>query len=121
VLASSGGISNLDITQYGKTAGLVVLAFSSLVMVLMMLRKASGNVGIPGIEKAMLPNEPPPELDSEAMPVGEASGTEGFLQGIEVDEDTLRTRKMVEQVSTMVKEDPTSAASLVKQWILKDR
>jgi len=121
VLASSGGgFTNMNFSQYGKTAGLVVLAFSSMLMVLMMLRKASGNVSIPGIEKVLAP-EPPPELDSEAAPIGEASGTEGFLQGIELDEDTLRSRKMSEQVATMVKEDPNTAASLVKQWINKDR
>ncbi len=121
VLASSGGMSGLDITQYGKTAGLVLLAFSSLVMVLMMLRKASGNVGVAGLDRSMLPSEPTPELDADAMPVGEASGTEGILEGIEVDEGTLRARKMAEQVATMVKEDPTTAANLVRQWIIKDR
>ncbi|MFA5865085.1 MAG: flagellar M-ring protein FliF C-terminal domain-containing protein [Phycisphaerae bacterium] len=120
-LASTGTASLPQLAQYGKPAGLVLLAFGSLVMVLMMLRKASGNVAMQGLEGVVTPNEPTPMLDGDIGPVGEAAGSEGVLQGVEVDEETLRTRKMSEQVSTMVREDPDSAASLVRQWIIKDK
>ena len=33
------------------------------------------------------------------------------------DEDTIKAQQMVEQVSTMVKENPDAAASLVKRWL----
>ncbi len=120
-LASSGGVSMPQMSQYLKPAGLGLLAFCSLVMVLMMLKKASNNVGISNLERALSTQEPVTALDTESTPIGEAGGSEGVLEGIEVDEDTLRTRKMSEQVSSMVKEDPAAAAALVKQWILKDR
>ncbi len=120
-LAAGGTTSFPQITEYAKPAGLVFLAFSSLLMVLMMLRKASSNVGISNLEKAFETKEPPPTLEGDAGPVGEAGSSDGVLQGIEVDADTLRTRKMAEQVATMVKEDPSAAASLVRQWIIKDR
>jgi len=120
-LASSDPISRFGLTEYARPAGLAVLAFGSLLMVLMMLRKASANVGIPNLEIGAKSPEPVSPLDAEVGPVGEASSTEGVLQGIEVDEDTLRTRKMAEQVATMVKEDPVGAAALVRQWIIKDR
>jgi flagellar M-ring protein FliF len=119
-LASSGGVSMPQMTQYLKPAGLGLLAFCSLIMVLVMLKKASNNVGISNLERAMATQEPVNTLDTDSTPIGEAGGSEGVLEGIEVDEDTLRTRKMSEQVSTMVKEDPAAAAALVKQWILKD-
>jgi flagellar biosynthesis/type III secretory pathway M-ring protein FliF/YscJ len=38
----------------------------------------------------------------------------------EVDEQTLRTREMVEQLGSMVTEDPETAAQLVERWITRD-
>jgi flagellar biosynthesis/type III secretory pathway M-ring protein FliF/YscJ len=121
-LASSGSVSMpQQVTQYMKPVGLGLLAFCSLIMVLLMLRKASSNVGIANLERQLTTQEPINVLDNESMPIGEAGSSEGVLEGIEVDEGTLRTRKMAEQVSTLVKEDPSGAAALVKQWILRDR
>lgn len=120
-LASSGAVSVPQMTQYMKPVGLGLLAFCSLMMVLLMLRKASSNVGISNLERQLMTQEPINILDNESTPIGEAGSSEGVLEGIEVDEGTLRTRKMAEQVSTLVKEDPAGAAALVKQWILRDR
>ena len=39
------------------------------------------------------------------------------LDGMEMDEDTIRSQQMLEQVSNLVKENPDSAASLVKRWL----
>ncbi|NLX05745.1 MAG: hypothetical protein GXY33_11435 [Phycisphaerae bacterium] len=108
------------VMEYAKPAGLLVLALSSLAMVLMMLRKASSSISLPRTDLEAL-NEPPPALESDQGPVGEAGQTEGVLQGVEVDEDTVRVRNMAEQVATLVKEDPDSAASLVRQWIVQDK
>jgi flagellar biosynthesis/type III secretory pathway M-ring protein FliF/YscJ len=36
---------------------------------------------------------------------------------MEMDEDSVRTQQMLDQVSTMVKENPDGAASLVKRWL----
>ncbi len=121
VLASSGSVSGLgEFSQYAKPLGLIVLAFSSLLMVLMTLKKATtASVSLPDIEKGTEKGEPPP-LEADDGPVGEADTSDGFLQAIEIDEDTVRTKKMAEQVSTLVKEDPAGAATLIKQWIKKD-
>jgi len=108
--------------QYAKPLGLVVLAFSSLLMVLMTLKKATtGSVSVPDIERTSSSREQPPILDADEGPVGEAEITDGFLQAIEVDKDTVRTKKMAEQVSTLVKEDPSASANLIKQWIKKGK
>jgi flagellar biosynthesis/type III secretory pathway M-ring protein FliF/YscJ len=120
-LAASGPTSLPEISQYIKPVGLIFLAFTSLLMVLMMLKKASSNVAIQNLEQNEPTVEPTPPLEVDSGPIGEASSSEGVLQGIEVDEDTIRTRKMAEQVATLVKEDPASAATLVRQWIIKSR
>ena len=49
--------------------------------------------------------------------VAEASGGNAALDGMELNEDDVRTQQMLDQVSTMVKENPDSAAALVKRWL----
>lgn len=121
-VAQAGTGLSLSVMEYARPAGLGILAISSLMMVLMMLRKASSGVGLPGRPEQHLPTrEPPPILETESGPVGEAESTEGILQGVEVDEKTIQVRKMAEQVADLVKEDPSSAAALVRQWMIKDR
>jgi flagellar biosynthesis/type III secretory pathway M-ring protein FliF/YscJ len=38
---------------------------------------------------------------------------------MELDQDAVHAQQMVEQVSTMVKENPDAAANLVKRWLNK--
>ena len=47
--------------------------------------------------------------------------TGGHLTGIELDDETLQSRKIVDEVSTMIKENPENAASLVKRWMSKGK
>lgn len=120
-LAGSSEMTVPGLVQYAKPAGLIVLAFSSLLMVLLMLKKASvSHLSVPDSGDSPSSSTDPLPLDTGNAPVGEAGSSEGVLQGIEIDEDALRSRTMSEQVSTLVKEDPTAAAALVKQWINKD-
>ena len=48
---------------------------------------------------------------------GEAGEGAAMLDGMELDEETIRAQQMVQQVSTMVKENPDAAANLVKRWL----
>ena len=41
-----------------------------------------------------------------------------MLDGMELDEDAVRAQQMLEQVSTMVEENPDAAANLVKRWLI---
>jgi flagellar biosynthesis/type III secretory pathway M-ring protein FliF/YscJ len=43
-----------------------------------------------------------------------------MLSGMELDEDAVQTQQMLDQVSTMVKDNPEAAASLVKRWLHQD-
>lgn len=52
-----------------------------------------------------------------AAEVEQAATTEGMLVAHEVDAGTVQTRKMLDQVADMVKDDPEVVASLVEQWI----
>ena len=46
--------------------------------------------------------------------VGEGGQT---LDGVELDEESLRNQQVLEQVSTLVKDNPDAAANLIKRWM----
>jgi flagellar biosynthesis/type III secretory pathway M-ring protein FliF/YscJ len=82
-------------------------------MVSMMVRK--------GTPPNLVP-EPPPEeetksLDGNETVVGSAAAGKGNLEGIELDEETVKAQQMVEQVQVMVQTNPEAAANLVKRWL----
>jgi hypothetical protein len=57
------------------------------------------------------------ELKADEAPVGEAEVSEHLLLGQEVDEATLRSQKLIEQVSQLVKADPSTAVTVLQRWI----
>jgi flagellar biosynthesis/type III secretory pathway M-ring protein FliF/YscJ len=56
-------------------------------------------------------------LHGGELPAGEAAAADPSLDGMELDEEAIRAQQMMEQVSTMVKENPDNAAALVKRWL----
>jgi len=117
------------VRQYGSKAALGGLALMSLFMMLMMVRKVS--------EGPILPGEEPPStrvrivrggkrggaeqeivetMDVVGAPVGEAEVSEHLMVAKEVDENTLRTQKVIEQVSELIREDVESSATILQQW-----
>jgi flagellar biosynthesis/type III secretory pathway M-ring protein FliF/YscJ len=59
----------------------------------------------------------PPALAGESDVIGEAVEADSVLQGIELSDDEMKSRKMMEQVEDMVKEKPEDAARLLGRWI----
>jgi len=112
---------------YGSKAGLGMLAVGSLIMMLMMVRRVG--------EGPVLPGEAPPEpgflgrrrkgrrkdegdeMESGDVAVSEAEVSDHLLVGREVDETTLRSQKLVEQVAELVKADPNMAVTVLQRWI----
>lgn len=102
----------LALTGHLKEIGVGALAVISLFMVSMMVRKGSPAPIIPpASEKPVTPSKNEEEI------AGEASEAVHSMEAVEIDDDSLRTEQMVSQVSTMVKENPDGAASLVKRWM----
>jgi len=116
--------SAMDVTQmvaqYGRPAGLGGLALLSLMLMLRLVKKAQ-----PAPEPVAAASQPERArrraeelLEVEGVgPVGRAQPTEPILEGKEVDEQTLRSQTIIEQVAELVKEDPDSAAALLRRWI----
>ena len=117
---------------YGGKIGLGALGVVSLFMMLMMVRRASEGPVLPGEEpppplpKGRLTRRMPPKEDPELMvvgkgPVGQAEETEQLLVAKEIDEHTVRTQQVVEQVNELIREDPTSSVSILQRWIDEDK
>jgi flagellar biosynthesis/type III secretory pathway M-ring protein FliF/YscJ len=127
---ASGSLTTM-VSQYGKPVGLLFVALCVLGPMLMMVRRAVPNTaggevdpslffgggGGKGKRKAGTPDQ----LDTGDDVFGEANEGEAVLTGIELDDETLQSRKMVDEVSTMVKENPENAAALVKRWMAKGK
>jgi len=125
------------ITEHGPRAALGLLAFLSILAVVMMARKAqaalkggpagaapamamAGGVPMVGSGEAAAGGGMPAWLGGSAA-IGEVGESEGVLIGREVDERVIRTHRMIEQIGQMIKEDPESAANLVQQWVDQPR
>jgi flagellar biosynthesis/type III secretory pathway M-ring protein FliF/YscJ len=124
-LGSLGGLGN--ITQYARQGVLAMVAIGALGMMLMMVRRAvpagadgETDVGVffgKGKKKAANVEQ----FDSGEDVFGEANQGDAVLTGIELDDETLQSRKMVDEVSTMIRENPENAAALVKRWMTKSK
>jgi flagellar biosynthesis/type III secretory pathway M-ring protein FliF/YscJ len=122
-----GGGLPIMVAQYARQGVLAVVALMALGMMLMMVRKAvpaaDGGAG-PGFffgGKGKRGKSEIDRLDAGDDVFGEANQGEAVLTGIELDDDTLQSRKMVDEVSTMIKENPENAAALVKRWMTKGK
>lgn len=104
------------ISSYAPQFGMFALAATSLIMMVMLVRKSSRSVG---------PLPPPPSPDQEeedefTSPLESAQMTDGFLMGQEVDEETLRANQLGEQVSQLVDDNPEAAADMLRRWVEQD-
>lgn len=117
VATAAAQVSPLSMSSIGghsKEIALGGLAVMSLFMVSMMVRKG---LVVPAVAMAAPVAGPTPTLGSGEMLAGEASAGGAMLDGMELDEEAVRSQQMLEQVSTMVKENPDAAATLVKRWL----
>jgi flagellar biosynthesis/type III secretory pathway M-ring protein FliF/YscJ len=121
IMAAAPQTTALSVTNmvgvHSKELTLGGLALMSLFMVSMMVRKGTPALVSP-VPAAVAPGAAAPAtLGPEESLAGEAADGRSLLAGMELDEDAVRNQQMLDQVSSMVKENPDAAASLVKRWL----
>ena len=119
--------------SHGKDIVLGVLALASLFMVSMMVRKGGSSpmaglagagvmnhIGMPTtgvtVDAMMAKSGFKSFVHDDAAEVGEGGQA---LDGIELDEETVRAQQVIEQVSNLVKENPDVGATLIKRWMTR--
>lgn len=117
-VAGGGGVlgtvtdSNMVATISTGALGLVALA-----LMMMMVRKATRPEELPTIEELA---GVPPTLPTDDELIGEADEVESSMAGLEVDEEELRTRRLADQISEMIKSAPEDAGGLLGKWVNSD-
>ena len=97
---------------------LMALAGVAFVMMLMMVKSATKRVELPSVEELV---GIPPALEQPSDIVGEADESEAPMVGIEVDNQHVANHKMLEQVGSLVSNEPDLAARLLNRWIQPDQ
>jgi flagellar biosynthesis/type III secretory pathway M-ring protein FliF/YscJ len=98
-----------------KTVGLAALALVSLVLMFMMVRKAGQREELPTAEE--LVGIPPALAGDDGDLVGEASESAPAMEGVEIDDESLRRKQMLDQINELAVKEPGEAATLLRKWI----
>lgn len=98
----------------GETVLVGVLAVVALGLMVMMVRKTTRPAELPSAEELV---GIPPALGGDADIVGEADESDAPLSGIELGDEQLKHKKLLEQVGQMVRKDPEAAAKLIGRWV----
>lgn len=114
-LASAGSGITLMLGGHIKEIALGGLALASLFMMSMMVRK--GAVAPVVLPAPAVRSTAPSTLSSNEAVAGEASEQNPTLDGMELDDDSIKTQQMLSQVTSMVGESPDTAAQLIKRWM----
>jgi len=115
---AGGGVGGLLGGEGGgmiKNVGLAALALVSLVMMFLMVRRASVREELPSASE--LVGVPPALEAAESQIVGEAEESTPALDGMELDERSFRTSQLLDQINQMVERDPNEAANLFRRWV----
>jgi len=115
--AGGGGIVG-TIGGYAKEIAVGVLALLSLMMVSMMVKKGTPApivTAMPAVQEV----EETFTIGGGEDIAGEVGEADQAMDGMELDDSAVKAQQMIDQVSTMVKENPDAAANLVKRWLNK--
>ncbi|CAN5365769.1 hypothetical protein BH10PLA1_BH10PLA1_08910 [soil metagenome] len=109
---SGSGVTGL-ISGWGKEVGVGALAVISLFMVSTMVKRST---------PAPIVVSAPSKAGPSALQAGEdvagfASEGSSSLAGMELDDDAMQAQQVIDQVTSLVGENPDGAASLVKRWL----
>ncbi|HZL36908.1 MAG TPA: hypothetical protein VFC78_16425 [Tepidisphaeraceae bacterium] len=118
-IAGSGLSMTSMVTGHVKEAVLGALALMSLFMVSSMVKRAVPAPVLAGAPMMTASSPGSPILDIGAHLAGQAGEAGNMLDGMELDDQAVRAQQMLDQVSSLVKESPDSAASLIKRWMNK--
>jgi flagellar biosynthesis/type III secretory pathway M-ring protein FliF/YscJ len=105
----------LALTGHFKEIALGLLAVFSLFMVSMMVKKTTPTP-IPAPARPE-PRPAPGPIPQEEYIAGEATEANNSMDAMEIDDESIRTQQVINQVQDMVKENPDAAANLVKRWL----
>ena len=112
-----GGGGGFSISGGGllRPIGLGLLAVVSLFFMFNIAKKASVSEQLPSAEELA---GVPPMLDSESGElIGEADEATPALEGMELDDDSLRRQQMLDQLNELAGRDPEELSGILRRWM----
>jgi len=116
LMASASSGMTLYVTSYAREVAIASLAVVSLFMVTRMVKRS---VPPPPVLNKAKESMGPQQLEATSEVAGIAAEGDNVLVGREIDEQVVAAKQMIEQVQTLVTENPDAAASLVKKWLVR--
>lgn len=104
----------LALDQLIKTVGIGGLAVVALALMVVTAVKGNKREALPTAAELV---GIPPALEDGADIIGEAAEADSVLAGIEMTDDELKSRKVMEQVGEMIGENSQQAAKLLSRWV----
>ncbi len=98
-----------------KPIGLGILAIVSLFFMFNIAKKASAREDLPTAEE--LAGVPPKLESDDAEIVGEADEASPALEGMELDDESLRRAQMLKQLNGLADRDPAEIAGILRRWM----
>lgn len=99
------------------TATAAGLGALSLILAFMLVKRSTQTPPLPSLEELA---GVPPTLPSDDELMGEASVVEASMDGVEIDEEELKSRHLAEQISDLVLNSPADATGLLGRWVNDD-
>ena len=112
-----GGGGGISISGGGliKPIGLGLLAVVSLMFMFNIAKKASVREQLPSAEELA---GVPPMLESDGGDIiGEADEATPALEGMELDDDSLRRQQMLDQLNELAGRDPEELSGILRRWM----
>lgn len=109
-----GTLGGGDTVATATAAGLGAL---SLLLAFMLVRRSTQSPPLPSLEELA---GVPPTLPSDDELMGEASVVEASMDGVEIDEEELKSRHLAEQISELIVSSPADATGLLGRWVNDD-
>ncbi len=112
-----GGGGGISISGGGliRPIGLGLLAVVSLFFMFSIAKKASVREQLPSAEELA---GVPPMLESDGGDIiGEADEATPALEGMELDDDSLRRQQMLDQLNELASRDPEELSGILRRWM----
>jgi flagellar biosynthesis/type III secretory pathway M-ring protein FliF/YscJ len=118
-VSTGGSPMSMMLGGHVKEIGVGALALVSMFMVSTMVKKTAPAPAVVGGGGGVLVDD---ELEARKLNSGEGVAGEvgeggAALDGVELDEESVKAQQMIEQVQELVKANPDGAAGLVKRWM----
>ncbi|BAM04333.1 flagellar M-ring protein FliF [Phycisphaera mikurensis] len=121
VATAGGGAAGRAVEALGDAwAGsgtMVALSLAAVGLMLFLVKRASREEELPSVQElAGIPED----LELDASLIADAGGADSALEGHEISDEEVRSRRIAEQIGDLIMTNPDDAGSLLGRWVEAD-